>query len=107
VSTGLNVLRRDCTVDPDLTLRDIIRAVDRDRELVHFLSAWCNCDINAFNSEACCQPGDDCDFDHIEIVKHFRWDDESAEQDVRVYGAGGPVGINTDFDCLSLRNTQY
>ena len=52
IPTALHVLRCACHLDADVTLGDILRAVDQDPELVRFLEEWSWCNVGAFHSEA-------------------------------------------------------
>lgn len=93
VKTFVSQLRSPCTVDADVTLRDIFHAVESDPTLKFVLSEYSWCDIDAFHFEAE-QPLREneqaSDLAYIEIAMRFEFDQHAAQAVVDVSGVGRP-----------------
>ena len=93
VKTFVSQLRSPCTIDPDVTLLDIFRAVERDAPLKFVLSEYSWCDVDAFHFEAE-QPLKESeqasDLEYIEIAMRFEFDQHGANAVVDVSGIGLP-----------------
>jgi hypothetical protein len=93
VGTYVSQLRSTCSIDPDVTLADIFAAVERDDPLTEFLRQYSWCDVPAFHAEArapLTQPLNLPHLEYIEISKYLDFDDDHAEETVKVKGIGEP-----------------
>ncbi len=94
VGTHVSQLRSICSIDPGVTLADIFNAVERDGALKEFLRQYSWCDVDAFHFEArtpVTQPLD-VQLEYIEISKYLDFNDDHAEETVKVKGIGPPFG---------------
>lgn len=90
IRSGVHVLRCACHIGAGVTLGDIVRAVEQDRDLVRFLEQWSWCDVEAFHFEARKPATAISALSYIEIAKHFEWDDHEAQETIHVSGIRQP-----------------
>lgn len=88
VATALHLLRWPCRIEPDVTLGDVFRAVERDRKLEQFLEVFSDCDITAFHREARQATDKPSALAFIEIAKRFEWRERGARQTIHLTGIG-------------------
>ncbi len=89
VHTHLLQLRSVCSIDPGVTLADIFEAVDRDDALKGFLAQYSWCNVDAFHREArkpVQGPPNLPDLEYIEISKCLEFDDDGAQEMLKVGG---------------------
>jgi hypothetical protein len=93
VKTFVSQLRSPCTIDPDVTLLDVFRAVEPDAPLKFVLSEYSWCDIDAFHFEAerpLKANEQSSDLEYIEMAMRFEFDEHDAHAMVDVSGVGRP-----------------
>lgn len=87
-ATALHLLRWPCRIEPDVTLEDVFRAVERDHKLMQFLEVFSDCDIAAFHREARRATNQQSDLAYIEIAKRFEWRKRGARQTIHLTCTG-------------------
>lgn len=95
-ATALHLLRWPCRIEPDVTLGDVFRAVERDHKLMRFLEVFSDCDIAAFHREARRATNRQSDLACIEIAKRFEWRERGARQSIQLTctGESGDQGVS-------------
>jgi hypothetical protein len=95
-TAALGVLRCACHIDADVTLGEIFRSVERDRELMRFLEEWSWCNIDAVHLKAWKPAARPSGLAYIEIAKYFEWNEDGAREVIAISGVG-PGG-----DCYAI-----